>query len=84
MNKVWKKNRAKYGSGEELWIGRRCVGCWFNPVVSRGSEALFRAQTHLPSIAIRTDLVDSKTAEGAKAVVEAIVDAWFKGLEDEA
>jgi len=83
MNKVWKKSKAKYGSGEELWIGRRCVGCWFNPVVSRGSETLFRAQTHLPSIAIRPELVDSPTSERARAVVEAIVDSWFKGLEEE-
>lgn len=82
-NKEWKPKRAKYGIGEELWIGRRCVGAWFNPTVSKGSPSIYRAVVHLPDFRLKEDVQDKDNRDDAKLIVERSVDAWFASVMEE-
>lgn len=83
MKKEWKPTSAKYGSGEELWIGKIKVGSWFNPSVPKGSDTVYRASVDLPSINMKKGTTDFPNRELAKARVERAVDTWFKWLEEE-
>lgn len=78
----WKRTRARYGSGEELWIGKINVGSWFNPVVPKGSPSKFRAMLHLPGLEMKPETVDHDDAESARQRVERAVDTWFKWLNE--
>lgn len=84
MKKEWKPTRAKYGSGEELWIGKIKVGAWFNPTVSKSEATKYRTQILLPGITLKEGTIDWTTADAAKARVERVVDTWFKWLEESA
>lgn len=81
LKKEWKETRAKYGSGEELWIGKIKVGSWFNPVGSKGDPMRYRAVIDLPGITMKPETVDHPDREAAKTRVERAVDTWFKWLE---
>jgi hypothetical protein len=82
MEKTWKHTRAKYGSGEELWVGKVCVAACFNPVGSKGSPTKYRAEIRLPTIAMKQDRQEADTAEEIKRRIENVVDVWFRWLDE--
>jgi hypothetical protein len=83
MKITWKPARGRHATGEELWIGKRCVGCYFQAVVPKGSPTIYRASIGLPSISIKPEFVDHRMPAQAKAVVERMVEIWFRSLEEE-
>jgi hypothetical protein len=81
-HKEWKRARGRYASGEELWVGDRiCVGHWFNPMRSKGEDAIkYKVVCHLPDIRIKEEYEISDNVERAKQVLEIILDRWYQRL----
>ena len=78
----WKISKAKYISGEDLFLGRIRVGsAHYDGMTPKGSDEKYRAGCILPGMLSMTE--HFKTIEEAKSCVEAYVAKWLEhaGLE---
>jgi hypothetical protein len=81
---VWKPARGRFASGEELWIGKVCVGQAFYALGAKGDAPKYRAAVHLPSYSMKAGTADWPTLELAKVRVERAVRVWFEWLDQDA
>lgn len=82
-NFVWKPARHKYASGQECWLGKICIGSYFNPTVRKGEPTVYRAATVLPGIVMKGGTTDFPNDELARARVEAVARTWFNWIQQE-
>lgn len=73
----WRKSTARHNLGEDYWLGSVRVGSAFYALTSRGEPPAYRASVDLPGIKVAEAAALKPTMEGAKAVTENVVRAWF-------